>query len=171
MPTQRPLIHLLCSADHNLLQRAAVSHSSGRPLAATDRLVRALTTLHRLALSPGPSAHPTVSSLFSLLGAAIHGMHAWTTLDDICRPFRLASDTDRHCPVAATGVEPGTARTFSMCTCGVRGAGTLDRCPGGVLRSIGQSAAPCQKQTGTFRGASWYVSCRHTSAQIRCSHP
>jgi len=44
MPTQRPLIHLLCSADHNLLQRAAVSHSSGRPLAATDRLVRALTT-------------------------------------------------------------------------------------------------------------------------------
>jgi hypothetical protein len=37
---------------------------------------------------------------------------------------------------------------------GARFAGTLDRCPGGVRRSIGQSAAPCQKQNGTFRGVS-----------------
>jgi hypothetical protein len=32
---------------------------------------------------------------------------------------------------------------------GARFAGTLDRCPGGVRRSIGQSAAPCQKHNGT----------------------
>jgi len=34
----------------------------------------------------------------------------------------------------------------------------LDRCPGGVRRSIGQSVAPCQKQNGTLRGTSWCVS-------------
>jgi hypothetical protein len=36
---------------------AALSHSCGWPLAPPDRLVRALTVLHRLALSPGPSDH------------------------------------------------------------------------------------------------------------------
>jgi hypothetical protein len=40
---------------------------------------------------------------------------------------------------------------------GARFAGTLDRCPGGVRRSIGQSAAPCQKHNGTFSGTSWGV--------------
>ena len=33
----------------------------------------------------------------------------------------------------------------------------LDRCPGGVRRSKGRSAAPCQKHNGTFRGTAWGV--------------
>jgi hypothetical protein len=66
------------------------------------------------------------------------------------RPLRMESAEDRHCPAAATGIEHGTTRTFSMWAGYVRCAGTLDRGPGGVLRSIGQSAAPCQKQNGTF---------------------
>jgi hypothetical protein len=41
-------------------------------------------------------------------------MHAWTMLDDTSRTFRLASNDDRPCPAAATGVEPGTTRTFSL---------------------------------------------------------
>jgi len=30
--------------------------------------------------------------------ATLHGMHAWTTLDDPCRTWRVASDKDRHGP-------------------------------------------------------------------------
>jgi len=30
------------------------------------------------------------------------------------RTLRLESNKDRHCPAAATGVEQGTTRTFSM---------------------------------------------------------
>jgi hypothetical protein len=56
---------------------------------------------------------PTVSSLFAFLGTAIHGMHAWTTLDDTCRTLVLECDQDEHCPAAATGIEHGTTRTFS----------------------------------------------------------
>jgi hypothetical protein len=52
---------------------------------------------------------------------------------------------------------------------GARFAGTLDRCPGGVRRSIGQSAAPCQKQNGTLRGASWCVLGKCASAQYDAS--
>jgi len=33
----------------------------------------------------------------------------------------------------------------------------LDRCPGGGRRSLGQSAAPCQKHNGTLIGTSWGV--------------
>jgi hypothetical protein len=84
----------------------------------------------------------------------MHGMHTWTTLADTRRTFRVASDDDHPCPATAPGVEHGTTRTLSMCACGVRVAGTPNHCPGGVLRSIGQSAASCQKQNGTFRGAS-----------------
>jgi hypothetical protein len=40
---------------------AAVAHSCGRPLASTDRLVRALPALRRLALAPGSSDHPPPS--------------------------------------------------------------------------------------------------------------
>jgi hypothetical protein len=57
---------------------------------------------------------PTVSSLFSFLGAAIYGIYAWTTLDDTCRTLRLASDDDHPCPAAAPGIEHGTTRTLSM---------------------------------------------------------
>ena len=42
-------------------------------------------------------------------------------------------------------------------------ARTRDRCPEGVLRSIGQRTARCQKQNGTISGASWCVS--HTGIQ------
>lgn len=109
--------------------------------------------------------HPVVSSLFSFLGATIHGMHVWITLDDTRRPFRVASDEDRHGPAAATGVAQGTTHTCSMGAWCARCAGTLDRGPGGVKRSIGQSIAPCQKQNGTFRGVSWCVSRRHASGR------
>ena len=84
-----------------------------------------------------------------------------------CRTFRLASD-DCHRPAAAPSVEQGAACPFPLGTGSGRGAGTLARCPGGVLRSIGQSAAPCQNQNGTFRGASWYVSHKYLST-VRCS--
>ena len=46
--------------------------------------------------------------------APMNGMHAWIALDATSRTFRLASDDDRPCPVAATGVEHGTIRTFSL---------------------------------------------------------
>ena len=65
---------------------ATVSHSRGWPLAPPDRLVRALPALRRLTWAPCSSAPPTVSALFSFLGAAIYGIYAWTTLDDTCRP-------------------------------------------------------------------------------------
>jgi hypothetical protein len=41
-------------------------------------------------------------------------MHAWTKLDDTSKPFLLECDEDRHYPAAATGVEHGTTRTFSL---------------------------------------------------------
>src|SRR5262245_12805771 len=66
----------------------------------------------------------------------------------------MESDEDHHGPSAATRVEQGTTRTFSLGACGGWFAGTLDRCPVGVRRSIGQSAVQCQKQNGTLSGAS-----------------
>jgi hypothetical protein len=45
---------------------------------------------------------------------SIHGMHAWTTLDDNSKTLRLKSDEDWPCPATALDVEYGTTRTFSL---------------------------------------------------------
>ena len=71
-------------AERILVRRAAVAHRSGRPLAATARLVRALTTLHRLALSPGPSAHTPPSRPSS---------RSWVPPSTACTPRQSGTTT------------------------------------------------------------------------------
>src|SRR5262245_27097644 len=86
-------------------------------------------------------------------------------------PGRIAHPLDTfYGPAAALGVEPGTTRTFSLVACGVRFAGTRDRCPERVRRSIGQRAAQCQKQNGTFRGVSGAYHTR-VAQHARVPHP
>src|SRR5262245_57066398 len=75
-----------------------------------------------------------------------------------CQTWLVESDKDRHGPAAVPGVQHGTTRTFSMVAWYVGFGGTLDRCPGGVLRSIGQSVAQCQKQKAPWRDSLCTVS-------------
>src|SRR5262245_42537847 len=102
--------------------------------------MRALPALRWLVLvlAPGPADQPPPSRPSSQsLGTAVHGIHALATLHAPCKTSRLVSTADRPGPAALTGVEPGTTHTFALGACGGWFAGTLDRCPGGVRRSIG----------------------------------
>ena len=154
MPRHNHLAHLACNAQHTLIRRAAVSHCSGRPLAATDRLVRALRPCAVSLCLQAPQ--PTPRRLVPLLVPGCRPPRQ-ARLDNAGRyqqdlPLgerrRLSLPCRRHwrrawhhtslCPVSM--VRP-------MC----RHARPVSR---GVQRSIGQSAAQCQKQKGTFRGVS-----------------
>ena len=101
-------------AERIRVRRAAVAHRSGRPLAATARLVRALRPC---AVSPCLQApQPTPHRLVPLLAPGCsHPRRA--RLDKAGRPLQnlaLGSNEDRPSPAAATDIEHGTTHPFSL---------------------------------------------------------
>ena len=129
--------------------------------------------LRCLVLSPGPSDHtPPSSALFSCLRSR-HPRQA--RLDNARRPLRPLTRGERRRssrPCRSHAHRAWPPHISAVAAWGVRWAGTLDRGPGRVRRSIGQSAVPCQKQNGPLRSAlscvsSAGVSARHNATASR----